>query len=615
MSEIPIGINLMLVGESEKTISRVESLSKTLEDIQSISRGTTGAVSDLGQGFLKATTSLGKVRNITREVSEDFKRLSGPKDELKETERRALATFGGIDVLRRGLERVVPRMTAEQFEELKRSFPSFAPMIEEVRYAAIGTEKLSEKLGLLNVTNKIVAASFSPVSRAIYDLGRSFFWVGLGTMFSLMSFARLQRSVIQVESAQLSYLRALRNLDQAQKEYSETQLWGASTSEEALDAALNLKEAQLGVSLAQDRITQTTQANTLALLMFAFGTVPTALRAILDLWVGVMKLVVARNVEGLSIDQIMAKYAGLNVSQAGVAVTTDAMKIAQAGAAGTASDLMGAQAGTFIVSTALAGAEAGAADTTTDLAGAQAGATITTTALAGSSLVLYGIISALTIAATLGVAAFMSWKAMESAKKTIADMEKEFKKLKEILGPTSPALWEEIDMVGSSMNRLASRKINLGATQKEIDELSKKYLDLKYSLVGRSPLWEDIDQVGSSLEHLRGKSPLEEITQIGSSFEDLGGKIEFKGIWREVYSIGTSLENLKGKDETVVSLWKNINHIGSSLEDLEGKDQVLRGLFTERIEMGSLKAQENIKILNKEYLDLKESLERGSPAL
>jgi len=119
-------------------------------------------------------------------------------------------------------------------------------------------------------------------------VGIELFWLGLGSMFIVMSYARWRRSALAVESAQLTLRRATMSLAEAQRRANEAVRMYGMNSREARMAILDLEEAKLAYKLALDRVRSAMEQQLYQIWIFILGAAPTMIRAIFaltNLWV------------------------------------------------------------------------------------------------------------------------------------------------------------------------------------------------------------------------------------------------------------------------------------------------------------------------------------------
>jgi hypothetical protein len=117
----------------------------------------------------------------------------------------------------------------------------------------------------------------------LLGLGRAFFWTGLSIMFAYMSYSRLLRTQQAITRENRAIARSQRELGRLQQEASEAvRLYGAD-SEEARNAIDAYQDAQERLREQEEDLRYATEQSNLAMAMFAFGTVPSAIRTVTDL--------------------------------------------------------------------------------------------------------------------------------------------------------------------------------------------------------------------------------------------------------------------------------------------------------------------------------------------
>jgi len=189
----------------------------------------------------------------------------------------------------------------------------------EIAYSRqrIGSIYLNRALAQQAQVFKSVRLGMGAYGTALQSLGRTMFWVGLGSMFIMMSWARMQRRAKQVTASAFSLKRAYVDLYQAQSNLKETMLEYGKTSKEAVLAQLRLEEAQMRVTQAEDNVRSATEQNIYATAMWIFGMVPTYIRASFEMTSSLAMLTAAKyQVAGAS----MVEAAGQNAAAGAITI-------------------------------------------------------------------------------------------------------------------------------------------------------------------------------------------------------------------------------------------------------------------------------------------------------
>jgi len=114
----------------------------------------------------------------------------------------------------------------------------------------------------------MIVRGIDQMNRGFYLFSRQLFWVGLGTMFLVMAYDRMQRRHEQIASTALSLVRAEYNLYQQQKRLREIVQEYGPASEEARDAQRRLKLETLSYELSVRRAQQQVETFGRATIMF-----------------------------------------------------------------------------------------------------------------------------------------------------------------------------------------------------------------------------------------------------------------------------------------------------------------------------------------------------------
>jgi len=143
-----------------------------------------------------------------------------------------------------------------------------------VEEAKLNAELLPQK----NVL-KEVQIGVGITGTAYKSLARSLFWTGLGMMFTMMSFSRLERAQRQVETSLYSLKRAYVSLAETQADTQETIAEYGRSSREGIDASLALEEAQWRVAQAEYAITSSMEQAINATIEWVVGAAASSINA------------------------------------------------------------------------------------------------------------------------------------------------------------------------------------------------------------------------------------------------------------------------------------------------------------------------------------------------
>jgi len=180
------------------------------------------------------------------------------------------------------------------FKELEPVFSSWNRQVRRTEADVTGLTQAIEQGK--NVAREYRAATYL-VARQLGSLGlgartllRDIFWLGLGTMFVIMAFARFRRLTFAIERSIYSVRRSYRALQRAQEHLNETIREHGPYSQEAEEASWRLQDAIWQVRIAEESARMAIEQKNWALLMFVFGTVPTVIRATTDLATNMLRL-------------------------------------------------------------------------------------------------------------------------------------------------------------------------------------------------------------------------------------------------------------------------------------------------------------------------------------
>jgi len=253
-------------------------------------------------------------REIPIEVKLQLKQIPPDIAGVLDTIGQKLGKLGRVEAeLGAAIESVVPRAKRKKrsLEELLEAAGGYHR--ESIRLTAVIAKTRDTQKQLLPVIEQskrtmeahraavyMTARSFGVTGMAIRSLIREFFWLGLGTMFITMAWARMRRQTFAIERSMYSVRVAYRAVQRANKELREAMWEYGAGSEEVRAANERLRDAQERVRVAEEGVRMQVEMSILAWQMLIFGTVPTVLRAataiterFTDVWNSIMLNVAA----------------------------------------------------------------------------------------------------------------------------------------------------------------------------------------------------------------------------------------------------------------------------------------------------------------------------------
>jgi len=138
---------------------------------------------------------------------------------------------------------------------------------------------IKEKLGELRGAMALYNARLGATGMAVQEFTRRLFWLGLGIMFNYMSISRLMRQQQALNRSAFSVAKTYIQIERLQKEATEATAEYGSTSEEARDANMRLKEAQIGLRFQLEDARFSVQQYYNSMAMLVFGMIPNWLQA------------------------------------------------------------------------------------------------------------------------------------------------------------------------------------------------------------------------------------------------------------------------------------------------------------------------------------------------
>lgn len=375
MSDIEIGIDIVLTSKARKTISQLNDLSRAIEKLQSMSFKTTDGAEAMSKGMIRIGETTVRTGEILRgyldlmgEAGVDFDKLGkdvtqvnkiiaahntrvrlgnmvldqfgkamkqvafapttkGFEDMAEELDKFRVYGDLGIDVLTRlsrSFRQAGIKIPVEQFRTMDIALKRNSKELLQWAYKyGTGANLVNQRLAQVRDMNRAVVATFGPMGMAVMDAAQTFFWLGLGTMFAMMSLARFKRSALAVESSNLGLLRSGMSLIRAQQELERYQMAGIVTGTRYAEALFSVKDASMGAKLAEDRLRQSIENRNLSMLMMVFGTMPTLIRSATDIFRISLKLTIARQLETEATWQQVVANMILKNSELSVAAATE----------------------------------------------------------------------------------------------------------------------------------------------------------------------------------------------------------------------------------------------------------------------------------------------------
>lgn len=354
-------------------------------------------------------------------------RLQKVTSQFKDLDGNTISAAAAIDRIGKVFGRAGPLLSIDAFAGLKESFGgdmgqvvTYISQLDEalggingriqflqnlmltnpalVEEWAASMSKANLEMYKLNMASQMAIGQIGAMNLAWMDLGRTFFWTGLGTMFALMTIQRISRSGVQMEANELSLTRSLQAEQEAQEKLNRYRNAGITSGKAYTAAAMEAREATMARKLSEDRLRDSILSHNLSMLQLAFGTVPTVIRTTVDLYRESMKLFMA--------------------------------------------NVLNTQATKQLTQTTLAGGVANKVATVSVW-----GFTMSTTAATIA-------VAALTAAMTLGVSVLMMYLGSLEATSSIENANREFSKLKNTMTVShSPALYEVFGIIGQEMDR------------------------------------------------------------------------------------------------------------------------------------------------------------------
>ncbi len=185
-----------------------------------------------------------------------------------------------VKQIQRGFARAGVNIPVQRIKDMDEALGrnSHALMIWANTYVE-SLSKVDQRLKAVSDMNRVVTATMGPMGVAVMDAANTFFWFGLGSMFTVMSLMRLNRAVLMIKSSNLSLVRASVRLVEAQETLNKYQQAGISIGKAYGQAVLSVRDATLAQELAEDRLKQAVQNRMFSYMQLIFGTFPTLIRA------------------------------------------------------------------------------------------------------------------------------------------------------------------------------------------------------------------------------------------------------------------------------------------------------------------------------------------------
>jgi len=324
MSEpIRIGIELYATDAFRDVEQRLENVVRLMERLKTPVAAATdlfkkeeGAVTGLGEATKEVSDRITEATRISQEnirtVENYLASVMGAEEEAKKlTEIEAgLAKQYGITKeemhdLSLGLAKYI-QTTGASKEEVMKLLPA---LIEEQKTLADTIPYLKETEDKLNAAANAARAFMvgqDALVRTTRRLGIEIFWLGLGSMFLVMSLARARRTTLAVERAQLSWRRAQEDLNEAMEEHQRILAEYGSSSREAIESSRRLEDAQMGLKFAEDSARMAIEQQIYGWMMLALGIAPTVLRAVFSITGYIYDQAVAMTMLKTGLDRVTA---------------------------------------------------------------------------------------------------------------------------------------------------------------------------------------------------------------------------------------------------------------------------------------------------------------------
>jgi len=181
--------------------------------------------------------------------------------------------------------------------------------------AIVDMTVLRERLRGVYEAQRRFRAEMGAAGMALTTMSRSLFWVGLGLMFVMMSYARVRRSQLGVERSTYSLKRAIISQADAQREAQEALADYGRASIEYKNAMLSVEEANWRVIISEESLRGSLEQKWLAYMQLILGAFPTYLRSAIDITNAIMQLSIAKLMSiGLTYQQAQAELWAGNAS-------------------------------------------------------------------------------------------------------------------------------------------------------------------------------------------------------------------------------------------------------------------------------------------------------------
>ena len=283
-----------------KTVTTGDEVFKGLLMVLDSVRSKKMSVSDATELF---RNELGRTDSTTKILIGSQKQLSEMASKLGVSEQDLTATLVsgeiaasrqrvGMDLVRKQMlgqnleiEKVKAGTGDLRIEEAKLN-AELLPQSNAIKQVKVDSAELRVEEAKLNAellpqknVLKEVQIGVGITGTAYKSLARSLFWTGLGMMFTMMSFSRLERAQRQVETSLYSLKRAYVSLAETQADTKETIAEYGKRSREGIDASLALEEAQWRVAQAEYAITSSMEQATNATIEWVVGAAASSINA------------------------------------------------------------------------------------------------------------------------------------------------------------------------------------------------------------------------------------------------------------------------------------------------------------------------------------------------
>lgn len=267
---IQIGIEILGTESIKEATEAFRELDKELEK-KGIAFGELGRTSkEAGQGLSIAGDRLSDLTNLSKKY--------GP-----------------------AIEKAKAHMSPEEFDKFKEALQGIGKAedwtIMKTRQMTAEQRRFRAVLGTTGV--------------AVVRFSRQIFWTALGSMFLVMSFARLRRATFSVNRATRSLEKAYRDQREIEQEAVRTRRMFGATSEEARLAQERLIDSNERIIASEEAVRSAVEQRIYATWMLIFGTIPTLLRFGVEVFTTTLLISLAHSSAATSAGEQAAANTGL----------------------------------------------------------------------------------------------------------------------------------------------------------------------------------------------------------------------------------------------------------------------------------------------------------------